>query len=137
MADVVMNNLSGFSSKHPSLPGDSLVEMLIEEKDIEQLTNINVQLFEECKHFKAFPQCELYSTRKPKGTGICNNLEDRLADDIYELRNFLDTRVFTSAIKSMIKPDRISLIETSTDNSQSSLAPIGDDPGPFPVSISR
>jgi hypothetical protein len=110
MADVVMNNLSGFSSKHPSLPGDSLVEMLIEEKNIEQLTNIKVELFEECKNFKAFPQGELYSTRNPKGTGICNNLEDLLADDIYELRNFLDIRIVTSAIKSMIKPDRISLI---------------------------
>ena len=85
MAVAKMTNLSGLITECQSLP------TLLEDKDVEQLTNLKLQLYEKFKYIKGFPNGEFYQRRKPKGTSSYSNLEDRLADDVYELMTCLDT----------------------------------------------
>ena len=99
-----MTNLSVLISEWQCLPKDALVEKLVEEKDIEELTSLKLKLYDKCKEIKNFPGGEFYCRRKPKGSSNFSSLEERLADDVYELMNCLDTGIVTSEIKSMIKP---------------------------------
>jgi hypothetical protein len=82
---------------------DALVEKLIEDTDVQQLTNLKFQLYEKCKNIKGFPYGECYQRRKPKGTSHCSSLEGRYAEGMYELMTCVDTEVITTAIKAMIK----------------------------------
>ncbi|CAB4026393.1 Hypothetical predicted protein [Paramuricea clavata] len=52
---------------------------------------MELQLYEKCKYIKGFPNEEFYQRRKPKGISSYSSLEDRLADDVYELMTCLDT----------------------------------------------
>ena len=91
-----MTNLSGLITECQSLPREVLVEKLLEDKDVEELTNLKLQLYEKCKYIKGFPNGEFYQRRKPKGTSSYSSLEEMLADDVYELMTCLDTEIITS-----------------------------------------
>ncbi|CAB4027170.1 Hypothetical predicted protein, partial [Paramuricea clavata] len=84
---------------------DALVEKLVEERNIEELTSIKLKLYDKCKEIKDFPRGEFYSRRKPKSSSGFSSLEERLADDVYELMNCLDTGIVTSGVKALIKLD--------------------------------
>ena len=99
-----MANLSAIIAEWQCLTRDALVERLVEEKNIEELTSIKLKLYDKCKEIKDFPRGEFYSRRKPKGSSNFSSLEERLADDVYELMNCLDTGIVTSEVKALIKP---------------------------------
>lgn len=44
-----MANLSVFLSERQCLSKDALVEKLVEEKDIEELTSLKLELYDKCK----------------------------------------------------------------------------------------
>jgi hypothetical protein len=96
MAAAKMTNLSGLITECQSLPREVLVEKLLEDKDVEELTNLKLQLYEKFKYIKGFPNGEFYQRRKPKGTSSYSSLEEMLADDVYELMTCLDTEIITS-----------------------------------------
>jgi hypothetical protein len=122
MAAPIMMNLSRLLIECQCLPRDVLVEKIIEDKDVEQLTNLKLQLYEKCKNIKGFPYGEFYQRRKPKGTSHYSSLEERLADDVYELMTCLDTEVISPEIKAMIKQND-SLGADNGNESQSALMP--------------
>jgi hypothetical protein len=135
MAAPIMVNLSRLLNECQCLPRDVLVEKLIEDKDIEQLTNLKLQLYEKCKNIKGFPCGEFYQRRKPKGKSHYSSLEERLADDVYELMTCLDTEVITPEIKAMIKQN-YSLVADNGNESQSALMP-NNEPHNSSVIINR
>jgi hypothetical protein len=100
-----MANLSAIISERQCLSRDALVEKLVEERNIEELTSIKLKLYDKCKEIKDFPRGEFYSRRKPKSSSGFSNLEERLADDVYELMNCLDKGIVTSGVKALIKLD--------------------------------
>lgn len=135
MVDLV-SNLSGLLAECQALPKDVLVEKLIEDKDVEQLTSIKLQLYEKCKSIKGFPNGEFYQRRKPKGRSLYSSLEERLADDVYELMTCLDTEVITPEIKAMIKKTNDSL-SVDLSESQHISTPNNDEISNSSLTISR
>ena len=102
-----MANLTVLIPEWQCLLKDALVEKLVEEKDIEELTSLKLELYDKCKVIKDFPRGDFYCRRKPKSSSNFSNLEERLADDVYELMNCLDTGIVSSEVRAMIKPSTI------------------------------
>lgn len=96
-----MANLSTIISEWQCLSRDALVEKLVEEKNIEELTSIKLELHDKCKDINDFPRGEFYSRRKPKGSSSLGSLEERLA----ELMNCFDTGIVTNEVKALFKSD--------------------------------
>jgi hypothetical protein len=107
-----------------------------QDKDVEQLTNLKLQLHEKCKCIKGFPNGEFYQRRKPKGTSSYSSL-DRLADDVYELMTCLDTEVITSEIKATInKNSDISAVGIDNE-SERVFTPNNSETHNSPVTMNR
>ena len=70
-----------------------------------------------CQVIPDFPEGEFYSRRKPKGASVYSNLEERLADDIFELSNCLDTGIVTAEIRNMFKPNSVIINDVPGEDS--------------------
>ena len=87
-------------------PRTYVVRRLARDGNVDSLTKLKMKLTSNCRSKSDdFPVGEPYLRRKPKGKSAFSSLEERLANDIYELSNFLDTGYITSELKSMFKGD--------------------------------
>ena len=85
------------------LPKRDIVNGLLESCSVEDLTCMKMEMAEKCKCISDFPKGEFYSRRKPKGASIFSSLEERLADDIFELLKCFDTGYVGPEVKGMFK----------------------------------
>ena len=74
---------------------------------VESLTAMKLKLYDKCRAVEDFPMGEFYTRRKPKGASAYSSLEERLADDIFELSNCLDTGIVTAEVKNMFKAPNV------------------------------
>lgn len=81
------------------------VRELIKCATVESLTQFKTRLTTQCQKSGTFPKGESYLSRKPNRTNELSSLEERLANDICDLMNFIDTGIITSHLKAMFKSD--------------------------------
>ena len=89
---------------------------------VDTLTSLKLKLHDQCQAIQDFPKGEFYARRKPKGMSSYSSLEERLADDIVELSNCLDTGIVSTEVKNMFKAttvvnnnDHIEVTPTNSD----------------------
>ena len=87
------------------------VNKLVQDYSVDGLSSLKVELSLKCSGIKDFPVGELFSRRRPKGASVYSSLEERLASDIFELMNCLDTEIITPEIRSMFRTATISQTE--------------------------
>ena len=96
------------------LPRTDVISQLMRHGNVDKLTKLKMKLTSECQKKDKFPKGEPFVRRRPKGQSVFSSLEERLASDIFELQNFLDTGCVTGEIKAMFKDYDTGLVETST-----------------------
>lgn len=83
---------------------------------MDSLTNLKLKLAEECRRLDGCPRGECFSRRTPKEFSTYEGLEERLANDIAELSNFLNTEIVTSELRNTFKVPVVSVDKHSVMN---------------------
>jgi hypothetical protein len=91
MAANLLLPFDSFYKTWKDRPKDKIVEKLLEIGTLSTLTEVKFKLCSECQQVSQFPQGDMYTTRKPKGNSTFSTLEERLAEDIWQLMVCLDT----------------------------------------------
>ena len=86
-------------------PQQTVVQALLREGSLDSLSEMKMVMLQACQQHDNFPKGELYRRRRPRCGSAFATLEERLANDIIELNEFLDTGIVTSEIRAMFKPD--------------------------------
>lgn len=120
MASNLLLPFDSFYKTWKDRPKDKIVEKLLEIGTVSTLTEVKFKLCSECQQVSQFPQGDMYTRRKPKGNSTFSTLEERLAEDIWQLMVCMDTGVVQPAIKSMFKSGEDSLAENIITVSDSS-----------------
>lgn len=94
----------GFFEKWKSHPKATAVVKLLEIGTVESLTEFKFKLIDKGRQISEFPKGDAYTRRKPRGRSTFATLEERLADDIFELLVCLDTGVIQPEVSAMFKP---------------------------------
>ena len=89
-------------------PRDVIMRKLIENGNVETLTQVKFNLAEQCHSNEDFPKSDLYIRCKPKEKSVYQTLEERLAADIFVLYTFTDTGVVSHDLRNLFKDDCIS-----------------------------
>ena len=76
-----MADLSLVISKWQSLSRDAVVEKVVEEKNIEELTSLKLKLCDKGRKVKDFARGEFYC-RKSEGSSNFSSPEEILVDDV-------------------------------------------------------
>lgn len=97
-----------------SLPRTDIICQLMRHGNVDKLTQLKMKLTSQCQKTDEFPKGEPYLRRRPRERSTFSSLEERLANDIFELHNFLDTGCVTGEIKAMFKSNESSWGENST-----------------------
>ena len=72
-------------------PRSEVVKELASYGNVDTLTQFKMKLVNDGRQRKNFPKGEYYIRRKPKGGSVYVTLEERLASDICEISDFLDS----------------------------------------------
>jgi hypothetical protein len=107
-----MANLYNVFERLKDQPRSVLVRSLINKGSVDSLTNLKLKLAEECGRLDGCPRGECFSRRTPKESSTYEGLEERLANDIAELSNFLNTEIVTSELRNMFKVPVVSVDKT-------------------------
>lgn len=102
---------------------EDLVAKLVEDGSVETLTGMKIALLERCQVIEGFPRGEHYARRRPKNASAFANLEQRLADDIAELLNCLDSKVVTPEVRNMFKQPVISIDDDNNKSTEKIATP--------------
>lgn len=94
----------GFFEQWMSHPKATAVEKLLEIGTVESLTKFKFNLIDKGRQVSEFPKGDAYTRRKPRGRSSFATLEERLADDVFELLVCLDTGVIQPEVSAMFKP---------------------------------
>jgi hypothetical protein len=97
-------SLDSLYEEWKSHPKDVIVGKCLEYGTVATLTEFKVKLSSRCQQIPSFPKGEAYVRRKPKGRSLFTSLvEERLADDIFQLLVCIDTNVVQPEVRAMFK----------------------------------
>ena len=104
------------------LPKKDIVSGLVDSCSVEALTCMKMELVDKCKGISGFPDGEIYSRRKPRDGSSYSSLEERLADDIFELLKCFDTGLVAPSVKAMFKGTTVDTVPDESILSESRIS---------------